>query len=223
MDPSKAESRLAGYQFFMLVLCIYALAVLAADATVRLRPEVKAVFEYADYAVCAIFFIDFFVSLWAAPNRWQYFVTWGWIDLLSSIPALDVARWGRLARVVRVFRVLRGLRATRLVTTVVFRRRAENSFLTASVVTILLIVFCSVAILQFESSSESNIRTAGDAIWWALTTITTVGYGDRYPVTAEGRCVAVVLMGAGVGLFSIFSGILAAWFIAPETKAADSE
>ena len=223
MAQAKVESRSAGYQFFMLVLCIYALAVLAVDATVHLKPQVKAVFDYADFAVCGIFFVDFLISFWAAPNRWQYFVRWGWIDLLSSIPALEVARWGRLARIVRVFRVLRGLRATRIVTTVVLRQRAENSFLAASIVAVLLIVFCSVAILQFETSPESNITTAGDAIWWAFATITTVGYGDRYPVTAEGRFVAVVLMGAGVGLFSIFSGFLAAWFVAPESEATDSE
>ena len=73
--------------------------------------------------------------------------------------------------------------------------------------------------LEFERHPDSNIKTAEDAIWWAFTTITTVGYGDRYPVTSEGRFVAVVLMAAGVGLFGTFSAFLASWFL--ESHQAD--
>jgi voltage-gated potassium channel len=68
-----------------------------------------------------------------------------------------------------------------------------------SLVALLLTVFCSIAILHFENDSNGNIKTAEDAIWWAFVTITTVGYGDRFPVTSEGRIIAAVLMSAGVG------------------------
>jgi voltage-gated potassium channel len=213
--------RSAGYQLFMLVLCIYAIGILAVQNVVHFEPETQAIFDYADFFVCFLFFIDFFKSLFHAPNRWKYLASWGWLDLLSSIPSLDFARWGRLARVLRVFRVLRALRATRLLTTLVLRRRAENTFLTVSLVAILLLIFCSIAVLHFENSPESNIKTAEDAIWWSLTTITTVGYGDRYPVTTEGRMIAGILMCAGVGLFGTFAGFLAAWFTGDEEKKSD--
>jgi voltage-gated potassium channel len=214
----------AGYQLFMLILCIYALIVLAAQNVIHFEPQAQSIFEYADYIVCALFFIDFLVSLYQAPKRWHYFISWGWLDLLSSIPSLDVARWGRAARVVRIFRVLRGLRATRLITTLILRRRTENTFLAASLVTILLVIFCSIAILHFETDPDSNIKTAEDAIWWAFATITTVGYGDRFPVTTEGRIIAGILMCAGVGLFGMFAGFLAAWFIGePGSKLDKSE
>jgi len=73
----------------------------------------------------------------------------------------------------------------------------------------------SIAALHFESAStDGNIRTAGDALWWAIVTVTTVGYGDLYPVTVEGRVVAVVLMVAGVGTFATLAGALASWFLA---------
>jgi voltage-gated potassium channel len=212
----------ASYQFFMLVLCIYALAALAIEGAVSIKPEIRLVLEYADYGICVLFFVDFVFSLWRAENRFRHFFTWGWLDLLSSIPMVDFARWGRIARVVRIFRVLRGLRAARLLTSVVLRHRAENSFLAASLAAILLIVFCSVAILHFETEGESNIKSAEDAIWWSFTTITTVGYGDRYPVTSEGRFVAALLMCAGVGLFGTLSGLLAAWFLGPEENANES-
>jgi voltage-gated potassium channel len=210
-----------GYQYFTLVLCLYALFALAVETAVHLQPQTKAILEYADYVVCGLFFLDFVVSLWKAPNRRRYFMTWGWLDLLSSVPAIDIVRWGRAARIVRVFRVLRGLRATKITAGLVLRRRAENTVLAASLVALLLIIFCSVAILHFEDSPDSNIRTPEDATWWAFATITTVGYGDRFPVTSEGRFVAAILMTAGVGLFGTFSGFLAAWFLSGSSEEVE--
>ena len=213
----------APYQVFMLALCIYALAALGVQAAFRPDAEVRALLQYADTAVCAVFFIDFLISLYRAPNRWRYFYTWGWLDLLSSVPALDAARWGRAARIARIFRVLRGLRAARILAQLVLERRAQSTFLAAALVALLLLVVASVSILLVETTADSNIRSAGDAVWWALTTITTVGYGDRYPVTTEGRVVAGLLMCAGVGLFGMFSGFLASWFVAPATAEERSE
>jgi voltage-gated potassium channel len=211
------------YQAAMLVLCIYAMASLATQVAVRLEPQVRLILEYGDDAVCVLFLLDFLLSLWRAQHRWRYFYSWGWLDLVSSIPTLDVARWGRIARVVRIFRIFRGLRATKVLTSVVLKHRAQNTFLAASLVALLLVLFCSIAVLQVEAVPDGNIKTADDAIWWAVATITTVGYGDRYPITTEGRFVAVILMCAGVGLFGTFSGFLAAWFLAPEEAQTDSE
>ncbi len=211
------------YQLFMLVLCLFALAALAVQTTIRIQPETSAILDYADYVVCLVFLADFLWSLLRAPNRWRYFATWGWLDLLSSIPAVDMARWGRAARILRIFRVLRALKATKLLATLILRKRAQSSALAASLVALLLVVFCSIAVLHFETDPASNIKTAEDALWWACETITTVGYGDRFPVTSEGRFVAVVLMGAGVGLFGIFSGFLAAWFLGPQEAEEEIE
>jgi voltage-gated potassium channel len=206
----------------MLVLCLYALAAVAAQTTLRLEPETRGILDYVDYVVCFVFLIDFAVSLVRAPSRWGYFFTWGWLDLLSAIPTIDVTRWGRAARVLRVFRVLRGLRATKILTALVVRR-AESTFLAATLLALLLISFCSIAVLHFEDDPRSNIRTAQDAVWWAFATITTVGYGDHFPVTGEGRFIASILMAAGVALFGTFSAFLAAWFLGRPIEASDSE
>lgn len=211
------------YQLFMLALSVLALIALAADDLIRVDTESQLILAYADNLVCALFFVDFTRSLWLAENRWRYFYTWGWLDLLSSVPAIDVARWGRLARITRILRVLRGIRAMKIVGAVILSRRSESAFLAASLIVILLIVVGSLAILQFETVAGSNIRTAEEALWWAITTITTVGYGDRYPITTEGRFVAAVLMCAGVGLFGTFSGFLASWFVAPNAPDAGAD
>jgi len=127
------------------------------------------------------------------------------------------------ARVFRIFRVLRGVRATKLIASFVLDRRAEGAFLAAALISMLLVVFSSIAVLQFETTLESNIKGPGDAIWWAFVTLTTVGYGDRYPVTTEGRVVGALLMTAGVGLFGALSGFVAAWFLTPSRRAQTGE
>ena len=82
----------------------------------------------------------------------------------------------------------------------------------------MLVIFTgAVAELEFERET-GNIKTAEDALWWAMTTITTVGYGDRYPTTTEGRRVAAGLMAVGVGLFGTLSGVAASWFTQPDRR-----
>lgn len=211
------------YHLFMLVLCVLALVGIVVQNAFRHDPEIELVLDYADFIICVAFGIDFFVSLWRAPNRRRYLATWGWLDLLSSIPTLQVARWGRLARIARISRVLRGLRATRLIGEAVLRNRRQSTIAAAALLALVLVIFSSTAVLHFEVQQDSNIHTAEDAIWWAVTTITTVGYGDRYPVTTEGRVVAALLMVAGVGLFGTFSAALAAWFLLPEGQATNME
>ena len=203
-------------------LCAYTLLALAAEVVLRPEGQIRLVLNCADTAICVAFLFDFFQCVYRAPNRLRY-LSWGWLDLLSSIPTVNIARWVRAARLARLIRVLRGVRATKILGNLVLSKRAESAFLAVALVAILLLVAASISILEVETGDASNIKTANDAIWWALTTITTVGYGDRYPVTPEGRLIAGVLMCAGVGLFGMFSGFLAAWFVVPAAKEGRSE
>ena len=125
----------------------------------------------------------------------------------ASLFSTSPAGAGRLD-VARIFRVLRGVRATKLLVAGVLKRKAENTALVTGLVAILLVVVSSISILHFEAAAaEPNIKTAEDALWWAFATITTVGYGDRFPTTSEGRFVAAILMAAGVALFGYFFGV----------------
>ena len=211
------------YQLFMLALCAWGLLALSVGTFVPLDAPTLSILDYADTAICGLFFLDFVNNVARAPRKLHYLVTWGWVDLLSSIPTVNALRWGRAARLVRILRVLRGVKSARILAQFVLRRRAEGAFLAATLLALLLIVCSSIAVLQFEMHAEGNIETAQDAMWWAVTTMTTVGYGDRYPVTAEGRAVAVVLMAAGVGVFGTFSGLVASWFLQPTAQETDTE
>jgi voltage-gated potassium channel len=138
---------------------------------------------------------------------------WGWIDLIASISNVPILRVGRFIRILRIIRLLRAIRATHKVSSILFKDKLQTGVASVTLNAFLLIMFCSIGILICEQQDpDANIKTAGDAIWWSVTTITTVGYGDKYPVTAEGRIVAMILMVSGIGLFGIFSGLAASFF-----------
>jgi voltage-gated potassium channel len=211
-DRVSPEDRWAGYNLVILFSCLIGFALMAGGEMAGRDAEVRSLLDWADAAVCGIFLIDFAVSFMRAERKWRYLATWGWIDLLSAIPPLDAARWGRAARVLRVLRVLRGIKAARIMLSLVACYRTRNAMLAGGLVVIVAIFASSVAILQCETDPRSTIKTADDAIWWALCTITTVGYGDLYPVTSGGRLVAALLMLTGVSMFGALAGMLAGWF-----------
>ncbi len=218
----RLHSELGPYQLFMFGLGIYVLFALAAQTLLPLSESTSAILDHIDNLVCLIFFADFFINLYLAPSKLQY-LKWGWIDLISSIPMVDALRAGRIARMIRILRAFRGIRSARFVAEHLVRCRADGAFFGVALLSILLVLFSSIAILQVENAPESNIHSPQDALWWAYATITTVGYGDKYPVTPEGRLIAAVLMTAGVGLFGSFTGLIASWVLKPTQKDTEQD
>jgi voltage-gated potassium channel len=87
----------------------------------------------------------------------------------------------------------------------------------------MVLAVASILVLLFESRSpDANITTGGDALWWAVVTITTVGYGDRYPVTALGRITAVFVMFSGVEIIGALASILSSILIPPAEEKVDA-
>ena len=206
------------YLLFTLALSIFALLVLGSQVALDVSPQSRQILDYADWLLCLLFFIDFILTMWRTERRWHYFVRWGWIDLLSCIPSIDSFRSARLVRVFRIFRVLRAVRAAKIIAEFILEHRAKNSLLAAAFMGILLVIFASIGILHFESVPDANIKSAEDAIWWTIVTITTVGYGDKYPITTEGRALASLLIFCGVALIGVFTAYITFWFMKPDTS-----
>jgi voltage-gated potassium channel len=205
------------FQIAILVLSLVVLCALAADTVFELPPEVRDVIQSADAVICVILLADFFVRLNRAESKLA-FMKWGWIDLIASIPSLDVLRWGRLVRVLRVIRLLRGVRFVHRVLGMILENKMQGGAVSLGLTAFLLVTFSSVSILVFERDERANIKSAEDAIWWSIATVTTVGYGDKYPVTTEGRVVGVVLMVCGVGMFAGLSGLVASLFLGGQQR-----
>lgn len=210
-SPDKGAT--LGYlNLIVIVLSIYVLIALLVDTFYKLSPEVSQVLTYVDTAICIFFVLEFSIRFYQSKDKFQ-FMKWGWIDLVSSIPAIDFLRVGRVFRLIRLLRILRAFRSTQQLVHHVFRNKIQGAFTTVTIFAILMVIFSAIAILQVENDPNSNIKSAEDALWWAYVTITTVGYGDKFPVTTEGRIIAAFLMTAGVGLFGTFTGFVASWFV----------
>lgn len=220
MNESQQE-KLPLFQLVIIVLSVYVLGSLITSTFFHLPVEIEKLLNYIDNGICVVFLFDFFYRFAKAQNKFQ-FMRWGWIDLISSIPTFEYFRPGRALRLIRLLRILRAFRSTKVLLHHIFSRRSHGALTTAIIIAILMLVFSSIAILQVEKAPNSNIVSAEDALWWAYVTITTVGYGDKFPVTTEGRLIAMLLMTVGVGLFGTFTGFVASWFVG-EKKIADSQ
>jgi voltage-gated potassium channel len=202
----------SAFQVGLLALTILVLLGLMVDTAFRLPKEVSDLIHMVDTFACAIFFFDFCYRFYKAESKLA-FMKWGWIDLIASIPNLQVLRWGRLVRVLRVIRLLRGIRSVQLVLGAVLQDKLHGGVVSVVFGVILLVSFASASVLVCERQPDANIKTAEDALWWSIATITTVGYGDKYPITTEGRVIGVILMVGGVSMFGCLSGLAASFFL----------
>jgi voltage-gated potassium channel len=209
-DNAKKEINL--FNVLILVLSLYVLVSLLISTIFLLSDELIILLNYIDNTICIVFLVDFSIRFKNSENKLE-FMKWGWIDLVASIPSLDFLRAGRLLRLIRLFRVFRALKSTKLIYEHVNRNKKQSALTSVALIFFLMVVFSSIAILQFEKDVNSNIKTAEDAIWWSYVTITTVGYGDKFPITTEGRIIGAILMTTGVGIFGTFTALVSSWFI----------
>ena len=214
------NGNLTALDLMILILSVYVIIQLIVEALVSPPPEVAQVLLVADTGICFIFLADFFIRLRRSEDK-KTFLKWNWIDFISSIPMLDIFRVGRFVRVIRVLRLLRGARSAKILLTFAFKNRQQSIPVSVGTISIILLVWSAISMLTVEDIPESNITNASEALWWSFVTMTTVGYGDFYPVTLEGRLVAALLMAAGVGLFGTFTGLMTSFFIEePEDEPA---
>ncbi|MFG1622895.1 potassium channel family protein [Kribbella sp. NPDC049227] len=187
-----------------------ALAFLAVYAVPILHPDLSATWiracEVASWVIWGMFGVDYFIRLSLAEDR-RRFARRNVIDVLVIVLPLL-----RPMRLVRLLPVLARMQHAGMS----LRGRATTYVVAGAV---LLGFVASLAVLDAERGSpEANITTFGDALWWAATTVTTVGYGDHFPTTGEGRIVGVVLMLGGIALVGTITAALASWFVEEQRK-----
>lgn len=218
-NPAGKSERTAldKFQIVILVLSVYVLAALLVQTIFRLSPETDILIDRIDFIICMVFLFHFFWRLYHAKNKGA-FLKWGWIDLVSSIPAFDLLRLGRLVRLIRILRVVRAFRSTKHLVRHLSRNRAETTFATVALICFLMVLSSSIAILNVEDAPDSNIKTPSDALWWSFFTFTTVGYGNKFPATPEGKVITALLTTAGIALLGVFTALLADRFITSAHK-----
>jgi voltage-gated potassium channel len=166
--------------------------------------------------VLTVIFVVEFASRFIATRDRRGYLRGHWIDLLALIP---VARGLRVARLLRVFRLTRFFAGTYRSIMRVERMKGAEGIALVLVAWTAVTVICCVAFYAVEADVNPNLRSPFDAMWWGLTTLSTVGYGDVTPTTPEGRLVASTLMVLGIGLFGALTAIVTNTLLASSRSA----
>ena len=214
MARSTSELKNTGYEIFIAMLSI--LSIFNLVLLFALKDEnLDTVLLVMNGVLSGIFMIDFVYRLMTATSRADYFLRqYGWADLLASLP-IEQLKVLRVFRLLRVYRLMRLLGVKRIGRSLL-KDRAGSALFTLLFAGVMVLEFGSLAILRYEqNAADGNIKSASDAIWYVMVTISTVGYGDRFPTTNAGRVVGALIIVIGVGIFGTFTGYLANFFLAP--------
>jgi voltage-gated potassium channel len=222
MENKSGELKNTSYELFIGALSVLSIVNLVLYYIVS-DPDVSAVILIMDGLLSLIFIIDFLYRLYTAESKSDYFFRqMGWADLLASVPAPQF-KILRLFRILRLYRLMKAYGGARMIKEF-FSNRGGSALVTLFFIMILILEFGGLTMLWVESSApDANITSASDAVWYVYVTITTVGYGDRYPVSNTGRIIGVLIMTVGVGLFGTITAFLANAFIAPSGDEDDQE
>ncbi|MEQ6899670.1 potassium channel family protein [Nocardioides sp. YIM 152588] len=189
-------------------LLVLALVFLVAYATPIVLPDaslgVRRLARWVEWLTWVLFAVDYVVRLSLAPDR-RRFVRTHLVDLAAV--ALPMFRAMRLLRLLSIIALLTKRDGG--------RRRATAATVNVGSFALLLIIVSSLAVLEAERTApKAQIVTFGDSLWWSITTMTTVGYGDVVPTTATGRIVGVVVMLTGIAVLGVVTANVSSWFVA---------
>lgn len=215
-ESSHAELSNTGYEIFIGLLSVLSLVNIVLLTVLRDKSLQTLVYAM-DVLLSVVFLLDFLGRLRRATSRFDYvFRRFGWADLLASLPFPQV-KILRVFRLIRVTRLLRRYGAGNIARSLI-RDRAGSALLSLLFIAVLVLEFGSLAILHAEKNAPgASITTASDALWYVIVTMSTVGYGDLFPVTNAGREIGSFIILVGVGIFGTLSGYLANLFLAPST------
>ena len=187
-----------------------------ALAFVPLEPgsQGEAAVRVLEWAITGALIAEFTSRLWAAESRRAY-LRGHWIDLVSCLPP---ARWLRPLRLLRLLRLVRAFAGVGRALTSIERFSKHRGLIWLLVAWVGVMFFCAVGFYVTEFGINESVDGPLDALWWGLTTMTTVGYGEVYPITPEGRIAAAVLMVFGIGLYSLVTATVTSVLISGRSE-----
>ncbi|MCR9250146.1 MAG: ion transporter [bacterium] len=245
LDKAESEEDKVSRNFDLFIMTLIVLNVIAVvvETVDSIYEPYKVYFEYFEYFSVAVFTIEYLVRIWACTadvyyaspiwGRIKYIFTLSMlIDLLAILPfylPLFVALDGRFLRVLRLFRLFRIFKLGRYSSAfqsivMVLRKRREELVISVTIVIIMLIISSSLMYYVENEAQPEAFTSIPATMWWGVATLTTVGYGDVYPITPLGRLLGAFIAILGVGMFALPAGIIASGFeSAMEQKDKEKE
>ncbi|MBU2939343.1 ion transporter [Lacinutrix sp. C3R15] len=203
------------FAVFIQSLILLSIVTFSIETIPNLKPQVKDILQYVEIFCVVVFTLEYLLRIYVADNKLKFvFSFYGIIDFLAIIPfylsfGLDL-RSLRALRFLRLFRVLKLVRYNKAMTH--FSRAikaAKEEILLFFFITLILIYFSAVGIYYFENEAQpEHFSSIFDSLWWAIVTLTTVGYGDVYPITIGGRVFTFFILLIGLGIVAIPTGII---------------
>lgn len=212
------KKRIALYvDVVMIVLALITIFLLFYEMTIapeKITPETieqirsKVILIHRlDFWICMIFIAEFSVRTWKEENKRQY-LRMHWLEIPGMIP-FTVFNISKTFRILRLFRLVRVFSLTKRFSRLFQKRFIKNELQYTALIVLVILVFSSYGIFFSERLVNPDINNVGDAVWWSVVTITTVGYGDKVPLTPLGKVIGVILMFTGIGIIGVLSGTIA--------------
>lgn len=204
------------FGLFIMVMIVLSIIEFSIETLPNLEVSTRTWLVRFELFTVALFTVEYLARLYAAPARMKFvFSFYGLIDLAAILPYLLMGgldlRALRIFRMLRLFRILKVLRynraAQRFLTAL---RLAREELVLFSVVSLMVLFVAGLGIYHFEHAAQPDkFRTIFDSLWWAVATLTTVGYGDIYPITLGGRLFTLLVLVVGLGVVAVPTGLVA--------------
>ncbi|MBJ6366834.1 ion transporter [Snuella sedimenti] len=221
------DNKLSRYfSIFIQFLILLSVVAFSIETLPDLEPQTRALLKYIEWFSVIVFTLEYFLRIYVADSKLRFvFSFFGIIDLLAILPfylafGVDL-RSLRALRFLRLFRILklgRYNRAMNHFTSAI--KSAKEEILLFIFITLILIYFSAVGIYYFENEAQpEHFSSVFDSLWWAIITLTTVGYGDVYPITVGGKVFTFIILMIGLGIVAIPTGIISSAL----TKSVDNK
>lgn len=211
----------------VLYVCLDIIVIIISLIPLMFFLDTKTI-RVIEYATVSYFIVDYLLRMTISPLKYEKgfgsifiyaFSFYAVIDILAIIPVFFAVNSGlkslRLLRLIKTFRFLKIVKYSKSIDMIknVFKKEA-GLLVTVLSVALMFVFISALMIFQFEHDHQPDVfRTFFDAVWWAFATLTTVGYGDIYPVSVAGKIISIFVSFIGIAVVALPSGIIAAGFI----------
>ncbi len=224
------------FDYVIMALIIANILAMFLDTFEPMQPW-HGLFRFIETVTVAIFIVEYILRLWTAcylyPERTSIRAALrfmrsfdGVVDLLTILPffflsGFVVFRMMRVVRILRLFKINANFDSFNVITSVLYEKRKQL----ASSIFIILILMLAASLSMYSAEHEAQpeqFKNAFSGIWWSVSTLLTVGYGDIYPITLAGKIMAIVITFLGVGVVAIPTGIISAGFVEQYTELSNN-